>query len=263
MSISADLKNELISIRDDITRYNKKAILKEIDDLLYSKIQNEKTLATVYSEVKKLMSEKTKDKRFLNKIKANSEVYKNITNDYKNTLLERKQKEITSDLLDKIKNLKDGDLYDRAIYLLTVSGSRLMELLEGEYTSNRTKDNTVHIKGLVQKNKSAKSEGDINPLIKKKEFLIQIRKFQKEYKKAAISRRSFNRTLNRRVKKLREDLNPHSLRGIYALLSHKCNNTDNLSRTAYITKCLNHSLDISSLSYMAYNLGNDIDDIKF
>lgn len=263
MSINKELKEELINIRDRITRSNKKQILKEIHELLNEKISNDKTLSTIYSEVKKLMGEKTKDKRFLNKIKADQEVYKRITTEYKKTLLEREQKEITESLLNKIKELKNGDLYDRAIYLLTVSGSRLKELLEGEYSSKRGKGNMVHIKGLVQKKKTAKYEGDIVPLIEKKEFLSLVRKFQKDYKKDGIERRSFNRTLNRRVKKLQNNLNPHGLRGIYALLSFTFNNPNKLSRTAHITKSLNHSLDISSLSYTAYILEEGIKKIDF
>lgn len=264
MTISRKTENEIIALASELNRSNKQDILKKINALLNSKGFTDATLKVSFTNVKNIFKNFTKDKRFLNKIKAPDLLIKKVNDEGDDNRRNRTDFTITQKDLLKIKKLKNSDnIYDRAIYLLFVSGRRTVEIISAKFTKIKNK---IKVDGLVKRSKHKRTEdnSNIDTIISQNEFIKLVNKFQNDIEKQAIKSNSFNRSLNRRIKsEIGPMWKPHGLRGAYALYMYKFKNPDKLNKNGFITKVLNHQSDNSSLSYIGFLFGEHVTGINF
>jgi Telomere resolvase ResT/TelK catalytic domain len=262
MTFSQRTQKNVEELRDRVKKNNKSRILKELNNLLAKKNFTDASLVVAYSEAKKIFALKIKDKTFLSKIKAPEELMIRVNASREERQRERVNFNVSMEQINTIKKLsKSKNTYDRAIYLLFVSGRRTTELLNAHFF--KAGDN-IKVEGLVKRSKNKRSEEEclINTIIEEDLFLKEIEEFQDDVDKMGLSKLSFNRNLNRRIKrKLGGEWKPHSLRGAYALYMFEFYNIDDQNRNGFIRKVLCHQSDNASLAYIGFQLEDGVKNI--
>ena len=253
MTLSKNLKIEILKLIGFYNKNNANYILKEIDKLIISDNPKPRTIIVRYSNVKKLCKEYIKDDNFCNKIKADNKLINDII--IKNEFIRDNKKmiEINKELLYKLSQLyKSDNINDLLTWLLLVSGRRISEIMTSQFKHNKN-DKKVYVSGL-KKTRSNHSECEIKILVSKTKFfkiLSKYRRLQRFYKIQNI-----HRNLNRYLKKW--NLHSHSLRNIYIQYLYKFRNPYNIKINEFIRQGLCQKTITASLSYTNIKLSKDI-----
>ncbi len=261
MTLSSKTENEIFDLAGQMKRDNKTDMINKLQTLLESKNFTNASLLCAFSDSRKIFAQFTKDKKFLNKIKASDEIIVKVNNKSDEVRRNREIFVIGHDDLKKIKSLKNSEsIYDQAIYLLFVSGRRTSEILNAKFEK---KNNMIYTKDLVKRSKNKRDDDEsVFPIIWENspdEFIKMVDNLQSEVDKIGVKQNSFSRTVNRRIKSvIGEDWKPHSLRGSYALYNYKFNNPEKKNRNGFIRKILCHQSDSSSLAYVAFELEKEM-----
>ena len=125
MTLAVKTIKQIKALRDKMTRSNKTETLNELHELLTSKDFSDATLRVSYSTAKNLFAEKSKDNGFLARIKAPNALIKKVNEMSEENRRNRNCLIVNRTDLEKIKSLSKSDnIYDRALFLLFVSGRR-------------------------------------------------------------------------------------------------------------------------------------------
>ncbi len=250
--LSSTTKNNIINFIQK-KRFRKKKLLDLIKTEAYKNNPTERTILARYSTIKKLISEYITDPKFINKIKAPITLTNKIRNENKEIRDKKQLITINEDTIMKILSFRYSDnIYENAIYLLFVTGRRLIELLTAKFYSKKNSSNYIYIDG-IRKRKDNKKSCRFIPLTDKKETIEKIHEFQEKIKKVKTD--SFKRSLLRNIKKKVDDsFYTHMLRGIYIMYLYKFRNKNNKKINTFIMNNLCHQNIDSSLSYTGYNI---------
>ena len=260
MSLSKKNQEELNKVIKNYNENNKDETLVNIKSIIMDNNPKPRTISTRYSIIKKQFKKITKDNEFLNKIKPEESITNELIIINAKIRDEKKQIELSSDMVNKIKLLsKSNDPFELAIYLLFISGRRTSELLTADFT-NIKKSKAVGING-VKKRTDGGNGCSFIPITTKTKFFKLYKKFKKilEYKNI----NTFHRSLNRRVKKiLGKGVRPHDLRGYYVTYMFKFRNKENKKINTFIRDNLCHQSINASLNYTGYKINFDKDIFK-
>lgn len=260
MGLSKKILNDIQQIIDTFDENNKDEIIKKITEVIMNDSPKPRTQTTRFSLIKKKFAQVTNDKEFLKKIKPDDEIIDKLIKDNKRIRDEAENINVNEDVIKKIMPLKNSrDVFDLAIWLLLMSGRRSSELMTAKFNNIRgTVD--VGIDG-VKKRRDGGNDCVFSPLVPKTVFFKVYNDFKRLFK--FTNKDTFQRTLNRRVKKLLgEEFHPHTLRGIFALYSFKFRNKNNKKINTFIRDALCHQSINASLNYTGYKILFDNDIIK-
>jgi hypothetical protein len=244
-------------------------IMEDFLELLHELIVNDpikpadKTVASRYSFVKNYLR-KNYGSEFseqdLKLMKPPIEIIDRIVNKDK-VLKENKIDILFSKLdIDKILDLKNNkDMFSKFLYLMFISGRRMIEIKQPNYLLKLNRGNVNSIKmNLAKKKKEFEDKLFVVNLtpdtLTGKEFRSEVNRIREVTED--ISSTDFNKRLNKKIKKLFPGKNWHShtFRGLSAIWNYEKNNKENLSRNGYVMNWLNQDVLDSSLSYVNYKL---------
>jgi len=232
-----------------------KQLMGVIDEIALRNNAAPRTIATRYSSMKKILTGEGFKRDKLVKVRPKPEVTESILQKNQELLENRKITKVSMEIVDSIKALKESDdMFALATYLLFISGRRVSELLEAEYSPVRGNGKKyVWVTGIKKRTDDVKIK--IKVVTTAADFIQNYRKFRSMYNKYGKSVNSFNRSLNRWIKKnVSPTLKPHSLRGIYAKYMYKYENPNGLVINAFIKEALGQQSLNSSLSYTQFQL---------
>ena len=251
MALPKRINNDLNLIISDFeqSRNFDKALADIRKTILYGD-PKPRTQATRFSLVKKRMKNITDNSKFINAIKPDDALTRDLL---KQNLDIRNNKTVLGITRDKIELLKSfqnsTDPYKLAMYLLFMSGRRTSELLNGEFTLSDEKG-FVNLDGF-KKTRGHDSKGQFKTISFPKKFLRLLKKFQK----MNVSKTTFACIINRRIKTiLGEEYTAHSLRSAYAAYRFKFDNAEKKIINKFIQEALNHLSMDSSISYMGHGI---------
>lgn len=255
MTLSRKIQNEILKIK-----YNKQkhtSILNQISKIIMSDNPKPRTISVRYSLIKKHFKSKTNNTEFLNSIRPPSKITETLLKQNADIRDNRKLIPIEQKIIEHAITLKTStNMYDLAIFLLLVTGRRSSELLTGKYIAD-SNGKDIKMRGILKRTDT--KQCNFTPLVKPSIVLSTLRRFRTYIKNKPISRGTFNRGLNRRIKKLfGSTYKPHTLRGVYVTYLFKFRNTGDLKINTFIKNQLCHQSINSSLNYTQYKLGPNI-----
>lgn len=258
-------------------KINEEKKVSEIKKEIYKGKPTERTVLVRYSAIKKIIYQdkkkhtvkstkniQCKAQKILDKLQPDPNLINKIRKESEKKRDQKKKVIINQDIIEKIMSYENSDdIYENAIYLLLVTGRRIIELIESEFYLSKKKQYKNYI--LADGIKKRKDDGNgcsFIPLVNNKKVMKKIKDFKNKIKyKKNIE--SFKRLLLRKIKaKIDQNMKTHSLRGIYVMYLYKFRNEKNEKVNSFIMSNLCHQNIDSSLNYTGYELNFDEDIIN-
>jgi len=265
MGISNTLKERLFGL---VEEHKWKPSKKLLEDLLHLAsthgVAGEAKKSTIINRMsffKKHLRETGKfDEEFLHEIKAPRDMIDSYNDEQKESLAKRKTFKVGKRLIDKLLDLKDKTtLVHRLVFVLFATGRRINEILNPEFKiSKRVNKNQIVFSHLSKKARKRKEYITLIPEASAKDIIGRIKLIREEKVKMMYTIPELTHIVDKGLKKIDSDLNPHSLRGIYALYCWVKINKRETQKQGYIKEVLNHDGYDTATSYSHYIIDEDI-----
>lgn len=265
MGISKNLKERLFALVEEHKWKPTDKLIQELLTLATTHgVAGEAKKSTIINRMsffKKYLRETERfDEDFLYQIKAPTEMIDAYNEEQKESLAKRKTFKVKKNLVDKLLALKDKTtLVHRLIYVLFATGRRINEILNPEFKiSKRVNKNQIVFSHLSKKARKRKEYIHVIPEAEAKDIINRIKFIREERKKMMYDIPELTKIVDKGLKKIDSDLNPHSLRGIYALYNWVKVDKRETHKQGYIKEILNHDGYDTATSYSHYIVDDNL-----